>query len=116
MQSVKNALSLRIFINEQDAWRHRPLYRVIVESAHDAQLAGATAWQGLLSFGSGAHLHSARLLDFAADLPIIIEIIDEEDEINQFIPVLDRLFDESGCGGTIICEEIAMRHFPHKKH
>jgi uncharacterized protein len=85
---------LRIFIGEADKWQGKPLYEEIVILAKKNGLAGATAIKGFLGFGCKSHMHTAKLLRLSEDLPIIIEIVDSEEKINKFIPLLDEMVKE----------------------
>ncbi len=82
---------LRVFIGEQDKWQGRPLYEAIVQSARKQGLAGATCLKGFLGFGAKSHLHTAKLLRLSEDLPIVIEIVDSEEKIRQFLPELEAM-------------------------
>jgi PII-like signaling protein len=87
---------LRVFIGESDRekGRDRPLYEAIVHRAREAHLAGATVLRGPMGFGRHSRMHAAKLLDLSTDLPIVIEIVDAEDKINAFLPVVDELVTE----------------------
>ncbi|MDD5691956.1 MAG: DUF190 domain-containing protein [Candidatus Omnitrophica bacterium] len=85
---------LRIFIGEADKWNGRPLYEEIVLLAKKKGLAGATAIKGFMGFGCKSHMHTAKLLRLSEDLPIIIEIVDSEEKINAFLPLLDEMVKE----------------------
>lgn len=85
---------LRVFVGEADRWEGRPLYEAIVEEARRAGLAGATVWKGFMGFGAHSRLHTARVLRLSEDLPIVIEIVDGAEQIEAFIPVLDRMVSE----------------------
>lgn len=115
MEAQSDAKLLRIFIGESDKVRHLPLYEVIVREAQAAGLAGATAWRGLTGYGPTSRIRTAKILDLSADLPVIIEITDEESKIAAFRPVLDRLFEESSCGGLITVEKVQIIRYSHGK-
>jgi hypothetical protein len=85
---------LRIFIGEADKWNGKPLYEEIVLLAKKNSMAGATAIKGFMGFGCKSHMHTTKLLRLSEDLPIIIEIVDSEDKINQFLPFLDEMVKE----------------------
>jgi uncharacterized protein len=87
---------LRIFIGESDRekGRDRPLYEAIVERAREAHLAGATVLRGPMGFGRHSRMHAAKLLELSSDLPIVIEIVDAEEKVNAFVPVVDELVTE----------------------
>lgn len=82
---------LRIFIGEQDRWQGQPLYEAIVHLARKQGLAGATCLKGFLGYGAKSHLHTVKLLRLSEDLPIVIEIVDSEENIQRFLPQLDAM-------------------------
>jgi len=85
---------LRIFIGEADKWEGKPLYEEIVLLAKKNAMAGATAIKGFMGFGCKSHMHTSKLLRLSEDLPVIIEIVDSEEKISQFIPLLDAMVRE----------------------
>jgi uncharacterized protein len=85
---------LRIFIGEADKYNGKPLYEEIVLLAKKNSLAGATAIKGFMGFGCKSHMHTTKLLRLSEDLPIIIEIVDSEEKISQFLPFLDDMVKE----------------------
>ncbi|MBE3567605.1 MAG: DUF190 domain-containing protein [Thermogemmatispora sp.] len=82
---------LRIFVGEAEEWQGRPLYRVILEAAQRHQMAGATVLRGIEGFGPDHHLVSERLPDIADNLPLLIELVDSEEQIGRFLPVVQRM-------------------------
>jgi PII-like signaling protein len=95
MDLPHDAVLLRIFTSVSDRYDTDPLYGAIVAKARDMQLAGATVLRGTLGFGHSTKLHQPHLFPLAQDLPIVVEIVDAEDKINAFLPVLDEMM-ESG--------------------
>jgi PII-like signaling protein len=96
MQLPEDGVLLRIFMGEADreTGSDRPLYEAIVRRAREAHLAGATVLKGPLGYGKNSRVHSAKLLELSTDLPIVIEIVDAEDKIRKFLPVVDELITE----------------------
>ncbi len=96
MKLPEEGVLLRIFLGENDRapGGDRPLYEAIVRRAREAHLAGATVLKGPLGFGKHSRVHSAKLLELSSDLPIVIEIVDAEEEIQAFLPVVDQLVTE----------------------
>jgi len=86
----EEGLLLRIFIGESDKFEKQPLYEWIVKKARESGLAGATVFRGLLGYGASSRLHSAKLLRLSSDLPIVIEIVDTDDKIERFMPLIDE--------------------------
>lgn len=115
MELKGEAKLLRIFLGESDKVRHSPLQEVIVREARAAGLAGATAWRGELGFGASSRVRTARILDLSSDLPVVIEIVDEEARISRFLPVLHDLFEEAQCGGLITMENVQIIRYTHKR-
>src|SRR5258708_10752308 len=91
MQIPKDAVLLRIFIGESDRHRRQPLYEAIVLKAREMQLAGATVLRGPMGFGQSSLLHTAKILRLSVDLPLIVEIVDGEDNITEFLPALQAM-------------------------
>ena len=91
MQVPKDAVSLRVFLGENDKHQGKPLYEAIVLAARKAHLAGATVLRGPMGFGHSSRLHTAKILRLSEDLPLLIEIVDSEEKINAFLPALDAM-------------------------
>ena len=91
MESGTEAVLLRIFIGESDHWHGKPLHLAIVEKARELGLAGATVLRGIEGYGARSVIHTTRLLDLSADLPIVIEIVDQEDRIMRFLDTAQEM-------------------------
>jgi PII-like signaling protein len=115
MELKGEAKLLRIFLGEADKHHHRPLHEEIVRAAREQGLAGATAWRGVLGFGPSTRIRSEKVLDLSSDLPMIVEIADQEEKINSFLPSLHDLFEESGSGGLITIEKVQIIKYLHAK-
>jgi PII-like signaling protein len=85
------ALIARIYIGESDTWHGRPLYEAVVHLLRERGVAGATVLRGIEGFGARSHLHTTRILALSQDLPILIEIVDEEDRLRAVLPELDTM-------------------------
>jgi uncharacterized protein len=107
MQVPVNALLLRIFIGENDRQDHRPLYEAIVLKARELHLAGATVLRGPMGFGHSSRLHTAKILRLSEDLPVVIEIVDRKEKIDEFLPVLDGMMGS----GLITLEEVRVLQY-----
>jgi uncharacterized protein len=94
MKIPQDGKLLRIFIGEADKWKGKPLYESIVLLAREKGMAGATVIRGVMGFGCKSHMHTSKLLELSSDLPIIIELVDSEEKINGFIPLLDEMVRE----------------------
>ena len=102
MHLPHDAVLLRIFIGESDRWHHHPLYEAIVLKARELHLAGATVLRGAMGFGKSSRLHTAKILRLSMDLPLLIEIVDSEENIQSFLPVLDEMMG----GGLVTLEKV----------
>ncbi len=102
MQIPHEAVLLRIFLGESDRWEHKPLYEAIVLKAREMHLAGATVLRGPMGFGKASRLHTAKILRLSLDLPLVIEIVDTEEKIHSFLPVLDQRMG----GGLVTLEKV----------
>ena len=107
MQIPEDAVLLRIFIGESDRWEHKPLYEAIVLKARELHLAGATVLRGPMGFGKNSRLHTAKILNLSTDLPLVIEIVDSEANIDAFLPVLDKMI----TGGLVTMEKVKILHY-----
>ncbi len=102
MSILEKALLLRIFIGEDDRHDGRPLYEAIVLEARRRHLAGATVLRGPMGFGRSSRLHTAKILRLSEDLPVVIEIVDGETKIREFVEVIEGMVR----GGLITLERV----------
>ena len=110
MYLPEDAVLLRIFVGESDRHGHQPLYERIVLKAREMQMAGATVLRGPMGFGKSSHLHTAKILRLSMDLPIVIEIVDSEEKVNAFLPVLDKIMG----GGLVTLEKAKVIRYQHQ--
>lgn len=82
---------LRVFLGEDERYHHQPLYEAIVLKAREMHLAGATVLRGPLGFGKSSRLHTAKVLRLSEDLPVVIEMVDAQEKIDAFLPVLEEM-------------------------
>lgn len=116
MKITGQAVLLRIFVGESDKLGHLPLYEAIVKQARDTGLAGATVLKGVLGFGASARIRTQKILDLSSDLPLVIEIVDEEGKISAFQQRLTEMFEQAGGGGLVTLENIRVVHYlPEEK-
>jgi uncharacterized protein len=97
-----NAKLVRIFLGESDRWKGQPLYIAIVEAMRAAGLAGATVFKGIVGYGGHSVMHAARIVDLSSDLPIVIELVDSQEKIETFLPMLDEMVSE----GLVTIEDV----------
>lgn len=107
MQLPQESVLLRIFIGESDRHDGKPLYEAIVLKARELHLAGATVLRGAMGFGKSSRLHTTKILRLSMDLPLVIEIVDSEANINRFLPTLDRMIGS----GLVTLEKAQVLHY-----
>ena len=90
MKIPQEGCLLRVFIGESDIWHGRPLYEAIVLKARELHLAGATVLRGVLGYGASSRLHTAKVLRLSEDLPVVVEIVDAREKLDQILPFLDE--------------------------
>lgn len=98
---------LRIFVGEQDTHQGKPLYQWLVEEARSQGLAGATVLRGMEGYGAHSRLHTAKVLRLSIDLPVVIEIVDTEEKIEAFLPIVDDAIAE----GLATVERVEIRFY-----
>lgn len=114
MEIPDKAVSLRIFLGEQDQYHSKPLYEVIVLKARERHLAGATVFRSPLGFGHSSLLHTSKILRLSEDLPMVIEIIDSKEKIDNFMNEIEPMT-SSGAGLLITLQNIDILHYGIKK-
>lgn len=111
MKLPSEADLLRIFIGENDKYEGRPLYEMIVKEARKRGMAGATVLRGTLGFGAHSRLHTAKILRLSEDLPMVVEIVDKPERINEFLPQLDGMIEE----GLVTIEKVRVITYRHNQ-
>lgn len=106
---------LRIFTGGDDRIGHDLLYEKILFAAREHGLAGGTVIKGIMSFGASSRVHRAKLIELSEDLPVIIEIVDNQEKIEAFLPVVNDLFEQCGKGGLITVENVDVIYYKSKK-
>lgn len=106
-QEITAGKLLRVFVDEDDRWQGKPLYAAIVEALQSAGFTGATVLKGIEGYGAHNAVHSARAIDFSRNLPVLVEVMDEEARVLAFIPTLREMISE----GLITLENVQMLRF-----
>jgi uncharacterized protein len=104
MKTPQEGALLRIFVGDSDRWHGRALYEAIVLRARELHMAGATVLRGCMGYGRSSRLHTAKLLEVSTDLPVVIEIVDTEEMIRSFMPVVDEMVAE----GLVTLEKVTV--------
>ncbi len=111
MKKESEAILLRIFIGESDKHDGKPLHKYLVEYFKQEGLAGATVLRGISGFGKTSHLHTTSILRLTTDLPIVIEVVDKQENIERIKPTLDAVITE----GLITEEKVRIIYYEGNK-
>lgn len=115
MELNRDSKLLRIFVGDSDKIGAIPVYEKIVLEAKKLGLAGATVFKAFMGFGQSSRLHTAKILRLSEDLPIVIEIVDTQNKIDEFLPILDKIFEEANCGGLVTIEKAEVIKYTGRK-
>lgn len=107
MQLPRDAVLLRIFFGEDDKHGRLPLYEAIVLKAREMHLAGVTVLRGTAGFGHSSRIHTTKILRLSQDLPIVVEIVDSQEKIDAFLPVLDGMMSS----GLVTVEKVQVLQY-----
>lgn len=109
MKMPEEGVLLRVFVGETDRCKGRPVYEQIVMRARELGLAGATVVRGMMGFGAASRIHTAKVLRLSEDLPVIVEIVDSEENIERLLPYLDEIVTE----GLVTMERARVFKYQH---
>jgi hypothetical protein len=105
MSIEKMEVKLRIYVGESDTWKGENLYAAIVQKAKEMKLAGASVFRGIMGYGANSHIHSTKILRLSEDLPVLIEIVDTQENIDRFMPFLEEVIQQ----GMVTQEKIKVK-------
>jgi len=115
MNIEPQAKLLIIYTGELDKYKYMPLYEAIVYAAKKSKLAGATVTKGIMAYGANSKIRTSKVFALSNDLPIRIELVDNENKINNFIKVVKKMFDKSNSAGLIITEDVNVELYQANK-
>jgi len=95
-------LLARVFIGEGDKWHHRPLVTALLERLRAEGFAGATVLRGAAGFGARSVIHTTHILRLSEDLPVVLEVVDSEEQMERLVPILDEMVHE----GLVTIEKV----------
>lgn len=105
------AKMVQVFIGESDQWHGQSLYEAIVHRCKQEGMAGVTVTRGIEGFGANSRIHTTHILRLSEDLPIKVEIVDTEERIVRFLPILDEMVKE----GLVTVQEVHVVKYVHKE-
>lgn len=109
---VEDDILVRIYISEKEHLNGKPLYEAIVLKVREMGLAGATVIRGIMGFGANRRMHTAKLLELSENLPIVVEIVDVEENIEKLLPFLDEVIKD----GFVTMEKVHVTKYRIKKN
>jgi PII-like signaling protein len=112
MNSIGKKKILRLYIDSLDKYNHTPLWEVVLKKAKEEGLAGATVFKGIAGMGPHSEIHTFSLLSMSEELPIVVEIIDNEEKIVNFAKTLEKIVDE----GLVTLTDTEVIQYRHKEN
>ena len=100
---------MRIFVGENDRWHDVPLYRALIESMRANDIAGVTVYQGILGYGANRRIHKETTLNLSHDRPIMLSVVDGEEKLRAFFPVLDSMVQQ----GLVVLSDVDVIKYTH---
>lgn len=100
---------MRIYIGENDKWHDKPLYKALVESLRANDIAGVTVYHGILGYGANRRIHQQKTMTFSHDRPIMLSIVDTEEKLRAFAPVLDDMVQQ----GLVVLSDVDIVKYTH---
>jgi PII-like signaling protein len=111
MKLEGKAKMLRIHFGEDDQWQGRPLYQAIVERCRTLDIAGAAVYRGIQGYGASTIIRRSYLLHLSSEAPILVQIIDTEENIQRLLPALDEMVAE----GLIAMSDVEVIKYVHQQ-
>lgn len=103
------AKMMRILIGEHDEWNGKPLHLAIVEGLRANDIAGVTVYRGILGYGANRRMHKDSTLHLSHDAPILLSVVDTEEKLRAFFPVLDQMVKQ----GLVALSDVDIIKYTH---
>jgi len=103
------AKMMRILIGEHDTWSGKPLYEALVHALRANDIAGVTVYRGILGYGANRRIHKESPLHLSHDAPILLTVVDAEEKLRAFIPVLDQMVKQ----GVVVLSDVDVIKYTH---
>jgi uncharacterized protein len=101
-------LLVRICIGDADKWHHQPLYRALLERLRREGFAGATVTHGIAGFGAASVIHTSHIVDLSSDLPVVIEVVEDQEHVDLLLPILDEMIT---AGALVTIEKVRVLRY-----
>lgn len=109
LKAEGKAVLMRIYFGENDKWNGKPLHEALLEAMRTNDLAGATVYRGILGYGANRRIHEDRALGLSHDRPIMMSVIDKEEKLRAFTPILDKMIQQ----GLVVISEVEVVTYTH---
>jgi PII-like signaling protein len=103
------AKMMRILVGEHDKWNDKPLHQALVQALRANDIAGVTVYRGILGYGANRRIHKDSPLNLSHDAPILLTVVDSEDKLRAFLPVLDRMVKQ----GLVVLSDVDVIKYSH---
>jgi len=103
------AKMLRIYVGQDDRWEGKPLYEQIVLKMREHHAAGATVHKGTMGYGATQRMHTSSRLGLSRDLPVMITVVESEENIRALLPVIDSMVTE----GLVVLSDVDVIKYQH---
>jgi uncharacterized protein len=100
---------MRIYVGENDKWNGKPLYEGIVSGLRAHDIAGVTVYRGILGYGANRRIHKDAALSLSHDRPILLSIVDSEEKLRAFMPILDQMVQQ----GLVVLSDVDVIKYSH---
>lgn len=112
----KKSSMLRIYVGNTDKINGAPLYEIIVHDAKSNGIAGTTVFKGVMGYGANSIVHSTKLFEISQDLPMVVEIVDTDEQINIFLKIIQPYLENPKFGMLITRQAVDVIHYSHTKN
>jgi len=109
LKSQGRAKLMRIYLGESDRWHDKPLYKALVECMRANNIAGVTVYEGIMGYGANRRLHQRKTLHLSHDRPIMLSVIETEEKLRAFLPILDDMFQR----GLVVLSDVEIVKYAH---
>lgn len=109
LKRESKAKMMRIYVGENDKWNGKPLYEGIVNGLRAHDIAGVTVYRGILGYGANRRIHKDAALSLSHDRPILLSVVDTEEKIQKFMPILDEMVQQ----GLVVLSDADVIKYTH---
>jgi PII-like signaling protein len=100
----------RIYIDEADRWKDKPLYMALVEAMRANDIAGVTVYRGILGYGAHRHIHKDKALHFTHNSSIMLSVVDTKEKLRAFLPLIDQMVEE----GLVVLSDVDVIKYSYR--